>query len=88
MATVTHRNTTASSSNTTSYTTTSFTPVAGRLLVFVAIIGASVEDLGQYTASASANGITFTRIGAWERGGIDTMVLFVADQMVPASPVR
>lgn len=74
----------ADTSNGTAYTTGSFTPTEGQLLVIVAGITASTVTP---TATASANGITFTLVttGGWSSGA-HTQAFFVADQLVPASP--
>ena len=74
----------ADTSNGTAYTTGSFTPTEGDLLVIVAGITASTVSP---TATASANGITFTLIttGGWSSAA-HTQAIFVADQLVGASP--
>jgi hypothetical protein len=61
----------------------SFTPTAGDLLVVMAS-GSATANEG--TATASANGITFTRVESNIWGGNDWMSIFVADQLVPSSP--
>ena len=85
MAAVTNGPTaTASTSNTTSYASNSFTPNAGDLLVAFVIASGTVAT---GTMTASANGITFTKVGsAVKNTSADTLYCFVANQLVPASP--
>jgi hypothetical protein len=84
MAGIANRNAVATTNNTGTYVSGSFTPTVGDLLFVICSIGATT-DAG--AATASANGITFTRIDPPAvRGGIDTTYLFVANQLVPASP--
>jgi hypothetical protein len=82
---VTHRVATTDTSNATSYVSGAFTPATGDLLImFVAVSASTVIG----TATASANGITFTNItSALRGGGTDTLFAFVSDQLVGASPV-
>lgn len=75
---------TASTTNATSYASPSFTPTARDLLVlFVPTSGTTATG----TATASANGITFTKVGQATKGaGPDTLYCFIANQLVPPSP--
>lgn len=78
---------TADSSNVASYTTPSFTPTAGRLLVVTTHIKATVVALG---VTASANSITFTTsdgIEVLSDAGGSKQGIFPAGQLTPASPV-
>ena len=81
---VTHVTTLVDSSNTSTYTTASFTPTQGDLLFVAFLPSASLTDPA--TVTASANGLTFTRVNSDVRASIDTLQLWVADQAVPASP--
>lgn len=86
MATVTSAFTaTASTSNTNTYTTGSFTPTEDDLLVVFVSATATTDD-GALTASA--NGLTFTLVDSAERttATANTLYCFVADQLVPSSP--
>ena len=84
MATTTHRATINSTTNASSYASASFTPTAGDLLVLLAS-PSGVTAAG--SATASANGITFTRLTATAtRASVDVVEMFVANQLVPASP--
>lgn len=75
---------TTSTANTTSYASGSFTPTAGDLLV-VSVSASDTTDTGSLTASA--NGITFTKITSATRAtGQHEVVTFVANQLVPGSP--
>jgi hypothetical protein len=75
----------ASTSNTTSYASNSFTPTQGDLLYVTC--AASDTTVTTPTLTASANGITFTRvIGAVKAVGADSMFTYVANQLVGASP--
>lgn len=78
---------TVSTANVTSYATASFTPTVGELLV--AVVHANGTVAAAPTMTASANSLTFSRITttANKNGAIDTTYMFVANQLVPASPV-
>lgn len=87
MATVTNRGTPlADTTNTAAYATASFTPVAGELLVVMVQATGTVASAP--TLSASANGLTFVRLPtvARKNTNVDTQWMFVANQLVPASP--
>lgn len=87
MATSTHLVAVADVNDLSTYTSASFTPAAGALLV-VGFMGSGVSGVSGSTAvTASANGITFTRIRTATRASVDDVHLFVADQLAPASPV-
>lgn len=87
MATTTHLTTVADVNDLSTYASGSFTPTAGDLLV-VAFSGSGVTGVsGSATVTASANGLTFTRIRTATRASVDDAHLFVANQLVPASPV-
>ncbi len=79
--------TTADTSNVTTYTTASFTPTAGTLLVVLVSSTGSVATAP--TVTASANSMTFT-LGSttanYGVGGIHTLYAFVSNQLVPSSP--
>jgi hypothetical protein len=75
----------ASTSNTATYATPSFTPTAGRLLVVVARASGSVTNPAALTASA--NGLTFTQVHTQlGNASVDRNYIFIADQAVPGSP--
>ena len=81
MATVTHRVSTASTTNATSYASGSFTPGANELLVVLVIAGATA-DAGVVTNS---QGITFTKVDhAVYRSSNDRCYIFVADSLASA----
>ena len=84
MATLTAGVTTPSTTNASSYVSDSFTPAAGDLLV-VATYSSGVTGATP-TLTASANGITFTKVTTGDRAGLDDMQLWVANQLVPGSP--
>lgn len=75
-------------SNGATYPSTSFTPVAGDLLVVLCEVSGSLLANGAAgTCSSTANGITFTRVAdCLTQGGGGTMMVFVARQFVPSSP--
>jgi hypothetical protein len=84
-AAITNRNLTGSTANTTTYATTSFTPVANELLAVIVHATASVAT--DTTLTASANSMTFTQVGTLVHalsGHIS--VVFVSNQLVPSSP--
>lgn len=85
MATVTNAVTTASTANVTTYASGAFTPTAGDLLlVFATVSGTAAAG----SMTASANGITFTKVtDAALGGGAHMLYCFVANQLVGASPV-
>lgn len=90
MATVTPRSGMRSSTNgaNLAYTTGSFTPTAGDLLVVFASANGAAPAAGAMTASA--NGMTFTRVGS--TGAVNLSLgpyivdVFISDQLVPSSP--
>lgn len=87
MATSTHLATVADVNDLSTYTSASFTPAASALLV-VGFMGSGVSGVsGSAAVTSSANGITFSRIRTATRASVDDVHLFVADQLVPASPV-
>lgn len=82
MASVTHGQTLASTSNLSAFTTTSFTPTAGDLLVVFVAKTASVND-GSVTDSL---GGTYTLIrNASKNTSADRLQLFVANQFASGS---
>jgi len=84
VAAITAQVSTASTTDGPTFVSGSFTPPAGGLLVaFVASTG----TLAAGALTASANGITFTRVAtALKNTSVDAIYLFVANQLVPASP--
>lgn len=75
---------TADTNNVTAYASPSFTPAAGDLLV-VLIVASGTQTNG--TVTASANGITFTFVNkSIQNTSTNECLVFVADQLVPASP--
>lgn len=86
MATVARRDaTTATTTDASTYASASFTPTAGELLVVLANIPNSV--LAAPTCTASANGLTFTRVKRiLTNTSTHMLVAFVSDQLVPGSP--
>lgn len=75
---------TSSTANANTYTSDSFTPAEGELLVVIAGITATVTAPA---CTASANGITFTRVvGEGWSAGAHRHAIFVANELVPASP--
>ena len=82
MATVAHLNSTASSSNTTSYASTAFTPLANDLLV-VFVTASGTVAAGTMTDSQS---LGFTKItSALKNASADTIYLFIANALAAAS---
>lgn len=78
----------ASTSNITGpFNSASFTPTADDLLVIFAAASGTVAAAP--TVTASANGLTFTPLSTVARSasGADSLYVFVADQLVPSSPV-
>src|SRR4051812_27159152 len=75
---------TGSTSNLSSYVSGSFTPAARDLLVVATLSSGVTGQVASLTASA--NGITFTQVDVGTRASLDDMQLWVADQLVPASP--
>jgi hypothetical protein len=87
VATVTRLVTTPDSGNTPN-STGSFTPQQGDLLVVVLVASASLTNNTE-VPSVSANGITFATTGhqrTYYNAGTNTLDVFVADQLVGASP--
>lgn len=80
---------TADTTNAATYTTTAFTPVVSDLLVVFAEVSGSLLSGGAAgTLSASANSMTFTRVGSiTDQAGVGTLYVFISDQLVPSSPV-
>jgi hypothetical protein len=89
MATVTNAiaGGTASTANAATYASAAFTPAQGDLLVVFVQAGDTTTVAA--TCTASANGITFTRVTdeAVKRSSADRQYAFIADQLVGASPV-
>lgn len=86
MATVTKRDLTPSTANASVYASNSFTPPADELLVVIVHASGSVAT--DATLTASANGMTFSIIGAamvHTLGG-NVSYYFVSNQKVPSSP--
>ena len=84
MAAVTHRENKNDTANVATYVTDAFTPAAGELLIGFFDVTTSVA-VG--TCTASANGITFTKVLSSVRGtSAHTQYCFVANQLVPGSP--
>lgn len=82
MASATHRVTTPSTSNASSYASGSFTPSLGDLLV-VCVTASGTVAAGTVSNSA---GTTFTKItSALKASGADTLYLFVADSLVTSA---
>lgn len=76
---------TADTNNVASYASASFTPVVGDLLIVTA--GSSGTVTATATMTASANGITFTQVlRSTKNTSLDSLYVFVANQLVPASP--
>lgn len=69
--------------NASTYTSASFTPTAGTLLIVLCQV-TGTADTGS-PCTASANGITFTSIGE-QQNDTDRKYAYVANQLVPASP--
>lgn len=78
---------TADTANVTSYVTASFTPVAGEQLVI--FVNATGTVASAPTLTASANGLTMSRLGttAVKNTSLDTQYVFMPLTAVPASPV-
>lgn len=88
MATVTQRSGVSSATDNAAVVSASFTPTAGDLLVVFAM------HTGKTTipaVTASANGITFSSISGisptLKNASADSQSVWIADQLVPASPV-
>jgi hypothetical protein len=82
MASVTHRVTTPSTSNASSYASGSFTPAVDDLLVVVVTASGTVAS-GSLSSSA---GITFTKVlTALKNASADTLYLFVANSRVASA---
>lgn len=87
MAASTHLVTVADVNDLSTYTSGSFTPTAGDLLVVAFLASGVTGASGSAAVTASANGITFTRVRTATRASVDDAHLFIANQFVPASPV-
>lgn len=75
-ATLTHAVADEVTTNTTSYTSTAFTPTAGDLLVVLV----SASDTTAAGSVSNSQGLTFTKVtSALKNGGLDTMYVFVAN---------
>lgn len=88
--TVTNVSPATSTVDASSYALVSFTPVAGDLIVVMIMAAGTVDPAP--TLASDANGITFSRLTPMpaKQGnstGKDSIFCFVADQLVPASPV-
>ena len=89
--TVTNVSPTTSTVDASSYALVSFTPVVGDLIIFMIMTAGSVDSGA--TLTTPQNGLTFSQIAtpwAAKQGGAtgkDSLMCFVADQLVPASPV-
>lgn len=90
MAAVAHLGSLADTGNTLTYTTGSFTPTAGDLLVVLAAVTATVD--GTATLTESAGGGSYTQItwspstdNQWGGTG-NRMYVFVRTALIPASP--
>jgi hypothetical protein len=82
MATITHRVTTPSTSNASSYASGSFTPAVGDLII-VAVVASATVAASSVTSSA---GYTFTKItSAVKAASADTLYLFVSNQLVTSA---
>lgn len=77
----------ASTNNATSYVVPTFVPVAGELMIVT--VQATDTVANNAAVTVSANGLTFTRapVAVRKNGSVDTQWFFVANQLVPASPV-
>jgi hypothetical protein len=86
VATCTHRAVINTTTNASSYASGSFTPAQDDLLVVAFSPGALLGTSPGVTGSA--NGITFVEVtaAAAVRASVDDVRLFVAQQLVPASP--
>lgn len=86
MATVTKRDISNSTANVATYPSNSFTPPAGELLAVIVHCTGSVAT--DSTLTASANGMTFSVVGAPLVHTLSGNVsyVFVSDQLVPSSP--
>lgn len=81
MATITGRSSSASTTNTTSYASSAFTPAVGDLLVFL-VLASETVDAGSVSSSA---GYTFTKVATAHRNSTDTLYVFVADSLVTSA---
>lgn len=88
MATVTHAVATNVDTGNTPNSSSAFTPVAGDLLVVITGTSTSTSTALDGALTASANGITFSALTtALYDSSTDKLCAFVANQLVPASPV-
>lgn len=72
--------------NATTYTSASFTPIVGDLLTICVDVTTSV--LATPPLTASANGMTFTLLGSQlTNASANRKYIYIANQLVPASPV-
>jgi hypothetical protein len=84
MAAVTHRVATAATTNASSYASGSFTPAVGDLLVGMVVASGTKATSPTFTANAGA--ITFKPVAAAPlAASVDTMYLFVAEQLVSSA---
>lgn len=76
-------------SNAATYTSSSFTPTAGRgVAVWATVSGSLVSGGAAGTLSGSANGLTFHQVDvALNQGSSGQLFHFVANQVTPGSPV-
>lgn len=79
--TTTHRVATASTSNATSYTSGSFTPSAGEILV-VWVVATGCVLFAQYPRLTSSVSLSFTRVAmrATKNSSADSLYCFISDQ--------
>jgi len=86
--TCTRRAITTSTANVATYPSGTFTPLEGELLVVAAMVAGTATPTNP-SCTASANGITFSRVTAADAAfgsNAHLLFLFVANQLVPASP--
>lgn len=81
MATITGRSSSASTTNTTSYASTAFTPAVGDLLVFM-LVASGTASAGSITSSA---GYTFTKVQEATLSTTNKLYVFVANSLVTAA---
>lgn len=94
MADIVRRDTTAAvTTNLTQYDSASFTPVAGDLLVFCVRVTGTVGSGPRASSVSGTNGITFGATGVGEplinqfsNASAHKDIIFIANQLVPASP--
>ncbi len=83
MATITHETSTASTSNTGTYITPSFTPAAGDLIV---LLVTTVSTLSVGAATSSQSGQTYVKVTeALRDGGVNKAYVYVAETLSTAT---